>query len=139
MPRTTARFIAPEGKKWCPRCERYRDKDKFDPRPDRADELDGYCHDCRRAYDREWSKDRDRKQEYRNLRNRVLDGYGGVCVNCNEKDYSTLVLEYVGTPSKRVELKGVQLYSFLVSSNFPPGWRVLCRNCFAKKKAGKIK
>lgn len=138
MPRTTAYRIAPEGMKWCPRCERFRDKEKFDQRPDRADGLDGYCHECRREYDREWSRGRDRKPEYRSLRNRVLDGYGGVCVDCGEEDYMTLVLVYIGKPPKRIELKGIQLYRFLIAQNFPRGWHVLCRNCYAKKRAGRI-
>lgn len=136
MPRTTAKYVAPPGKKWCPQCERYRVKvDHFAPREKRADGYDGYCMDCRRAYDKKRGK-RSRKPEYRKIRDRLLDGYGGKCVECGEADYTTLMLECLA--SRRPELRGIPLYTYLIMRNFPRGWKLYCRNCLAKKKAGRL-
>lgn len=51
MPKTSAPFEAPEGKKWCPKCRSFKKESQFP-------ENYGYCLACKRAYQRKWDKER---------------------------------------------------------------------------------
>ena len=75
-----------------------------------------------RARARAWSKE---------LRPRVLAGYGAVCVCCGETKVQFLSLDHVnGGGKQHLKLHGSSAhYSDALRRGFPPDYRVLCHNC----------
>lgn len=66
-------------------------------------------------------------------RSRVFDAYGGTfCKCCGEDYYEFLSIDHEagnGAEHRRLELRGQDLYSWLIRNDFPEGFRVLCMNC----------
>ena len=62
------------------------------------------------------------------IQEEVLEHYGKVCVCCGEAHIEFLTIDhiegYVDGPRK-----GGQLYRWLKTNNFPPGFRTLCMTC----------
>lgn len=66
------------------------------------------------------------------LREMVIDHYGGRCVCCGETNIDVLTIDHVnGGGKEHVKLIGgyQYLYRGLIDNNFPDAFRVLCRNC----------
>ena len=66
----------------------------------------------------------------------VLVHYGNgkcACVRCGEARPACLSLDHINgrlnTPNIRKELKGRDLYLWLINNNFPDGLQTLCMNC----------
>lgn len=62
--------------------------------------------------------------------------YGGdtpSCECCNEQRYEFLTIDHIngGGGKHRKELgdRGQSVYAWIISNNFPEGFRVLCMNC----------
>lgn len=58
----------------------------------------------------------------------VINGYGGVCVCCNESYPAFLTIDHV-VPLRSNKRKWRSLFLKLRRENFPPGYQVLCFNC----------
>lgn len=67
------------------------------------------------------------------VRHRVIEGYGGQCVCCGEKDHCFLVLDHVFNDGNAERQKGVDVYRKAIRENFPPRYQLLCHNCNAAK------
>ena len=67
-----------------------------------------------------------RKQE-------ILTYYGGCfCSICGIVDIEVLTIDHIdggGTKQRRGFRDGHAIYRWILNNNFPPGFRVLCRNC----------
>jgi hypothetical protein len=94
------------------------------------------CKQCQEAHKRWTEKNREfvnaKQKQYRNeLRNQVLNAYGGVCVCCGENNPAFLTIDHVygrGREHAR-SIKG-HLYSWLRKNNFPQdGFQLLCHSC----------
>lgn len=63
----------------------------------------------------------------------VLEAYGGAfCACCGEAEILMLTLDHVnqnGSVTRLEEGSGSRIYHHLKKQGFPPGFRVLCRNC----------
>lgn len=96
------------------------------------------CTDCReqtKTYE-EAIKDKlslKQRRLRRERRQRVFDAYGGAyCKCCGEDYYEFLSIDHAagnGAEHRRLELRGRDLYYWLIKNDFPPGFRVLCMNC----------
>lgn len=63
------------------------------------------------------------------------------CSCCDEKEYEFLVLDHTnndGHLQKGGNRSGYKLYSWIIKSNFPEGFQVLCANCNTSKMRGGI-
>lgn len=64
---------------------------------------------------------------------RVFEAYGGAfCKCCGEDYYEFLSIDHAegnGAEHRRLELRGRDLYYWLIKNDFPQGFRVLCMNC----------
>lgn len=74
------------------------------------------------------------KKSRREIKQTIVDGYGGACACCGERALEFLTIDHVngdgadhrrslGTKQSRV------LYLALIAQGFPAGFRVLCFNC----------
>lgn len=68
------------------------------------------------------------------LRMAVLAAYGGTCECCGTSVQDFLTIDHIqgGGRQHKIALgisKGMAFYRWLIKSNFPPEFRVLCWNC----------
>lgn len=77
-------------------------------------------------------------QYMRNLRMKVIDGYGGCCTQCGEKNPLFLNIDHVGGGgnihrrslySHGTSSGRLKLLRDIISDNFPPSYQLLCWNC----------
>jgi hypothetical protein len=80
------------------------------------------------------------RQYYRQLKQRVIDAYGGKCLCCGETHFEFLTIDHIngGGRKDRMKHKGAGFYAHLEKRGFPKqGYRLLCMNCnFALGKYG---
>lgn len=142
----------------CPRCggaERYRDGHC---KPcSRTRKLADYYNnrDAMNAYNRAWLKANPEKNRAKarkaysrrrhaamakirewNLivRDEVFKHYGDLCACCGETHREFFTIDHAygnGAEERRARrnFSGKQLYAWLRSNNYPPGYRLLCMNC----------
>lgn len=78
----------------------------------------------------------------RRLREKVLDHYGRECKCCQETIEEFLSIDHINNDgaNHRRDVRGGNsgnIYSWLVTNNFPAGFQTLCHNCnFAKGRYG---
>lgn len=82
-------------------------------------------------------------QRWKSLKSKVLSAYGEKCVCCKEKEPSFLAIDHITGATEREISKfggkaGGSLYGWLVSENYPEGYRILCHNCNAATRRGKV-
>jgi hypothetical protein len=64
------------------------------------------------------------------LRPRVLAGYGAKCVCCGETRYEFLALDHINGGGKaHVKTSKNIHYRDALKRNFPPDYQILCHNC----------
>lgn len=66
------------------------------------------------------------------VRNLIFDHYGRVCVCCGEDEIIFLSIDHIdggGNHHRREVGSGSEMYQWLVNTNFPEGFQVLCYNC----------
>lgn len=71
---------------------------------------------------------------WRRLRLAALEAYGRVCACCGESRIEFLAVDHIGGAGnehrRNVKARsGQNLYNWLKSNGYPPGFRVLCHNC----------
>lgn len=73
------------------------------------------------------------KIDYRDLRHKVFEHYGGAkCACCEETQEHFLCIDHINGCTKeqrKREGQGSQLVRWLVRNGMPEGYRVLCANC----------
>lgn len=71
-----------------------------------------------------------KRDDRRNLRQKVILAYGGKCVCCGESRFEFLGIDHIGGGGNqhRKSIK-CELYSWLVKEHFPSAFRLLCHNC----------
>jgi hypothetical protein len=76
----------------------------------------------RRSYTREWER-RQRLQ--------AIEHYGGKCDCCGESRYEFLAIDHIdgGGVRHRREDNIPNIARWLITNNYPDGFRVLCHNC----------
>lgn len=91
-----------------------------------------------RQYLREqYHKNPQKHQEYtkkhnRNLRKKVIEGYGSKCACCGENQYEFLALDHVNGGGNKLRLQGTHtyvVYRDALKRNFPSDYQILCHNC----------
>ena len=90
------------------------------------------CHSKRREDHRKSDRGkRLRAENYRLLRESIIDGYGGKCECCGEKTKEFLSIDHVngGGRKERETLSIYQIMRKIINANFPNDYRVLCHNC----------
>lgn len=58
--------------------------------------------------------------------------YGNICECCAETEEMFLSIDHVnndGAEHRKNEVKGNDIYAWLIKNNFPDGFRLLCHNC----------
>ena len=136
--------------KTCKRCGETRPADQFVVNRSAANG-GNICRPCRRQRDAErraakrqefrdrhsaWrAANRDHVRAYtrrkaRELRDQVLDAYGGECACCGERVRDFLTLDHIngGGTAHRKATWG-KVYQQVKREGFPPGYRVLCWDC----------
>ncbi|MDG6898112.1 MAG: hypothetical protein JRN24_00095 [Nitrososphaerota archaeon] len=66
------------------------------------------------------------KKTNRELRAKVIAGYGNRCICCGESRLKFLNVDHVDGNDGR---RGAYLLRYIIRHNFPPQYRVLCFNC----------
>jgi len=107
------------------------------------------CHSCENARQAEWIREWKRnhwnderrlannasiKARYYALRAEVIEGYGGRCECCGERNPKFLAFDHVNNDGKRVRGKvhpnsGTPLLLWIKANNYPSMLRLLCHNC----------
>lgn len=77
---------------------------------------------------------RDRYYKQRALHKQtVINYYGGKCSCCGESVLQFLAIDHINgngnEERKRIKKAGSGFYKWLIDSNFPEGYQVLCHNC----------
>lgn len=108
-------------------------------------------NDQQRAYHREYYRKYRKRQSwkeyhkehnklyYERLKYLVFEHYGFQCEICGESDFSQLSIDHINNDGSqhRKELSmnggGLNIYSWLIRNNFPPGFQTLCIKCNHKK------
>lgn len=86
-----------------------------------------YCEECAR-----------KREIAQNLQNKkiVYNHYGAFCTNCGIEDVDVLSIDHIkndGSLERRTIPKVRDLYLYIIKSNFPETYQILCRNCNWKK------
>lgn len=90
-------------------------------------------------YMREWSSRPENVARVaelrRELRQKVIDGYGGGCACCSETTFEFLAIDHVngGGSKEREKLSSWQLVNKVYKLGFPPEYQILCHNCNSAK------
>lgn len=75
----------------------------------------------------------DIKTYHQRQREKVLQHYGAVCTCCGEKELGFLSVDhlYGGGNQHRTSLgrSGTTFYRWLIKSDYPTGYQILCHNC----------
>ena len=74
-----------------------------------------------------YQRDRNRKR-----RRRVIEHYGGECACCGEKTFEFLAVDHInggGDAHRRKVGSGSNMIEWIITSNFPDIFQVLCHNC----------
>lgn len=93
------------------------------------------CSDCRKKYLQEYRKRTDvrqrRSEQYRKVREELVEGYGGKCTCCGEFRFEFLALDHVngGGRKERETLSTQQIAKKAIKQGFPDTYRILCHNC----------
>jgi hypothetical protein len=105
------------------------------------EKLTKYC----RIYNQQWrilnpDKVKANRQKTRdNLRNAVIDAYGGKCQCCSESTREFLAIDHInggGNAHRRSlhpKASAQTLYCWLRKNNYPKGFQILCHNCNSAK------
>ena len=78
---------------------------------------------------------RNRRRQYREWREAVINHYGGKCACCSETILEFLSIDHIngGGNKHRKEIGipggGAHFYKWLIKNNYPAGFRILCMNC----------
>ena len=144
--------------KTCKRCGEVRPFDQFVNNPS-AVNGGNICRPCRRQRDgerraanreqfraeqrawreanREHVRAYGRKQQ-RELRDAVLEAYGGKCECYDERQHQFLTIDHInGGGTRHRKEVGRHVYAQLRREGYPDGYRVLCWNCnWAYRLAG---
>ena len=105
--------------------------------------LAGYrqCAHCRQILAggmRKWRKstgdhwNRYQRDRNRKRRRRVIEHYGGECACCGEKTFEFLAVDHInggGDAHRRKVGSGSNMIEWIITSNFPDIFQVLCHNC----------
>jgi hypothetical protein len=156
--------------KRCTKCGEIKSIIKFCNDKSRKDGLKDICKICannynrkyqqnnrekRKKYQNKWyqqnknrsslknEKKRNReKEQYKNLRQDVINGYGAVCKLCNENNIEFLAIDHInndGAYDRKNGLVGSALYRRLRKLNFPKDrYQLLCHNCNHLKELQRI-
>jgi len=78
-------------------------------------------------------------RDYRKqLKEKLVAGYGGACRCCNQKEVAFLTIDHINNNGAEERRNGhrtsTALYRRLVRNNFPGGYQLLCWNCNAAKQ-----
>ncbi len=105
-----------------------------------------FCKACAALYRREWGYKHPGyfskmvSKHANKLRQHVINGYGGECVCCKERNSMFLVVDHVNNDgnikrklSRHMEI-GANLYRRLIQDNFPSDYQLLCYNCNMGKR-----
>lgn len=118
----------------CDDCEQEFETKRIDRRICKA------CSRKRRAvYMRNWSRRPEnvaRVAELRKeLRQKVIDAYGGCCACCGETRFEFLAIDHVngGGRKEREVLSSWQLVNKVYKLDCPPEYQILCHNCNSAK------
>ena len=134
----------------CTNCKEDKPFSEFSKHPTGKYGLQPKCKQCHKKYKQEhYAKPgaaKDRREYYRGYRNsfkdKVFTHYGELCACCGETNRVFLTLDHVngdGAEHRR-ELGGGRTTStdktwrWLVQSNFPDGFQILCYNCNCGKR-----
>lgn len=74
----------------------------------------------------------NKRNRNKELKERVYDAYGRQCRCCGESEMLFLELDHVNNDGKelrKIHGAGVDLYAYLIETNFPDFIQVLCVNC----------
>jgi hypothetical protein len=75
------------------------------------------------------------KTRQKALKLKVIDGYGGQCACCGEKQWKFLCVDHVNNDGAKLRKErgraetSTTLYRRLIKENFPPEYQILCYNC----------
>lgn len=133
-------------RKRCSDCQRLRVISHFYINKRMRDGYVAICKDCWSERSRRWHRKHQKtinarhKQAMIDLRQEVLDVYGGECACCGEKTPEFLTIDHVKNDGKvhRQDI-GWSIYRWLKKNGFPKrGFQLLCYNCnMAKARYGK--
>lgn len=153
-------MIVPQEKS-CRTCSAVKPLDQFKPDKQCTSGYTNECLECCRARNRayargyrlrpevqarvyEWRTADERKAyqrvKYRDLKEEVIEEYGGCCNCCGEPNLAFLTIDHIFNDgaNHRGEggrFKGVSIYRTLKREGFPKGrYQVLCYNCNCAKQ-----
>jgi hypothetical protein len=150
----------PDDSKLCRKCGERKPPTEFSPR-------NSTCKACHREYQRR-AKEADpgearrirreaqrryraahpeyaerQREQYRQLRDAVLDHYGRACACCGTTENLSIDHPDGDGAEHRAELfgspragGGTRMYAWLAARGFPEGYQVLCRPCNLSKEKG---
>lgn len=93
------------------------------------------CKKCRKEYCKKHQQKPESKEtnakRRKELRQKVIGGYGAKCQCCGESNFEFLAIDHVngGGRKERKTMSTYQIAKKIIDNNFPPEYRVLCHNC----------
>ena len=75
-----------------------------------------------------------RNRRYAEVKQAVLEGYGGVCACCDEDELLFLSIDHVNNDGSvhrmKIKVSGqLNFYLTIIEDNYPSEYQILCRNC----------
>lgn len=127
--------------KLCSKCRERKDVKDFSTHTQTKDGLYPSCRSCNYEANRIYSKRHREKNPgysaayYRELKNKVIAGYGSKCACCSEAERMFLTLDHVNGGGRQERKRKGSHFPYLDALNrdFPADYQVLCFNCNCAK------
>jgi len=125
--------------KTCIRCNEEKQSKEFYKNSSKKDKLDTYCIPCtKEKLHIHYLKNKNKyvlnsiKLQWK-TKLEVINGYGGECKCCGEKNPFFLTVDHVNNDGtkrrKNGEPFGYAFYRMIIKSDFPDIYQILCMNC----------
>ena len=116
---------AASGGNICRPCRRKRDAERREANRQKFRDEHAAWRDANREHVRAYAR-----RKARELRDEILDAYGGACACCGERVRDFLTLDHTdGGGSAHRKATWGKVYQQVKREGFPSGYRVLCWNC----------
>jgi hypothetical protein len=118
--------------KTCTKCKETKPVSQFRRHAAYKGGRHSHCIPCEKTYQK--SRNAEKRERNRQIKQEVIEHYGGVCSCCGEDIQAFLTIDHVKQNGSEHRKKhglspGTDTYKWIKRNNYPKDFQVLCFNC----------